>query len=205
MDTVRFGRVLGQGARQAAKTLVSAVDAATAPDPRQTQPPSTPRPAHPATPPTDQAAPRISAQPASLPSSPPPPQASLRSTPTFLPPATPPRPSPRASAATTTRGLAEGSRRFGRAVWAPAVRLSGVLWLELTGVFFALFALVAAIATWRLRSALPILSTSTGTAASSVTASDDRTRLLFAAGMVLVFGYFSLSSFLKASRRSRQS
>ncbi len=99
-------------------------------------------------------------------------------------------------AATTTRGLAEGSRRFGRAVWAPAVRLSGVLWLELTGVFFALFALVAGIAAWRLRPALHA-SPFAGT-------SDDHTRLLFAVGMILVFGYFSFSSFLKANRRSRR-
>src|SRR5260370_34757234 len=33
MDSVRFGRVLGIGARLAAKTMVSAVDAATAPNP----------------------------------------------------------------------------------------------------------------------------------------------------------------------------
>src|SRR5882757_8682233 len=33
MDSVRFGRVLGIGARLAAKTMVSAVDAATSPNP----------------------------------------------------------------------------------------------------------------------------------------------------------------------------
>ena len=33
MDRVRFGRVLGFGARQAVKTLVTAVDAATAENP----------------------------------------------------------------------------------------------------------------------------------------------------------------------------
>ncbi|HEX4578315.1 MAG TPA: hypothetical protein VH117_13245 [Edaphobacter sp.] len=33
MDSVRFGRALGVGARAAAKTLVTAVDAATAPNP----------------------------------------------------------------------------------------------------------------------------------------------------------------------------
>jgi hypothetical protein len=33
MDSVRFGRALGIGARLAAKTMVSAVDAATAPNP----------------------------------------------------------------------------------------------------------------------------------------------------------------------------
>ena len=170
MDTVRFGRILGQGARHAAKTLVSAVDAATAPNPGQSAAAAR---ANTSTPPSPRApSPR--------------PQ-----TPIILPPAT--LRSKASTAAATTRGLGEGTRRFGRAVWAPAVRLSGVLWLELTGVFFALFALVAAIAAWRLRPAL-----------HAAAASDDHTRLLFAAGMVLVFGYFSLSSFLKANRRSRR-
>ena len=199
MDTVRFGRVLGQGARQAAKTLVSAVDAATAPNPApRPSPPSsaTPPPfarpsaASPAPNPTTAARP----QPA--------PPTILPPAPTHQPASSSSRPPSIKQAAPTTRGLAEGSRRFGRAIWAPAVRLSGVLWLELTGVFFALFALVAGIAAWRLRSALPPLSP--GTAASLAPASDDRTRLLFAAGMVLVFGYFSFSSFLKANRRSRR-
>src|SRR5690242_3463886 len=38
MDTVRFGRVLGVGARQAAKTLIQAIDAAKAQNP--SSPPS---------------------------------------------------------------------------------------------------------------------------------------------------------------------
>ena len=40
----------------------------------------------------------------------------------------------------TGQGLKEGSKRFGEAVWGPLVRLSGVLWLEFTGVFFGIFA-----------------------------------------------------------------
>src|SRR5271168_4121349 len=41
MDSVRFGRALGVGARAAAKTLVTAVDAATAPNPSAPAPAST--------------------------------------------------------------------------------------------------------------------------------------------------------------------
>ena len=201
MDTVRFGRVLGQGARQAAKTLVSAVDAATAPNPATR--PSTPHPSTPACAPS----PSNTATPAQ-----PQPVATPRPaqpTATILPPA-PQRPTSASQtgrqAASTTRGLAEGTRRFGRAVWTPAVRLSGVLWLELTGVFFGLFALVAGIAAWRLHTALFAASASLAVVPASATASasDDRTRFFFAAGMVAVFGYFSLSSFLKANRRSRR-
>ena len=195
MDTVRFGRVLGHGARQAAKTLVSAVDAATAPSPAQAaaaKPAATEAPAATRSVPPSAAAARSvgAAEPRSSP-----PAA------TILPPSSATRPTSFESSrrAPTAQGLAEGSRRFGRAVWAPAVRLSGVLWLELTGVFFGLFALVAGIATWHLGMAL-----FAGPASPGVPASDGRTRFFFAAGMVLVFGYFSLSSFLKANRRSRR-
>ena len=96
-----------------------------------------------------------------------------------------------ASARVTGRGVAEGSRRFGQAVWRPAVRLSGVLWLELTGTFFGLFALVAGIALWRLRGAL------------HAGAGEQHSQLLIAFGMLLLFGYFSVSSFIKAGRRGR--
>ncbi len=197
MDTVRFGRVLGQGARQAAKTLVSAVDAATAPNPAPNPASRPPTPAPAASP--SASATGAQRPPASAATRPP------HLTPTILPPA-PQRPSASETgrhAAGTTRGLAEGTRRFGRAVWAPAVRLSGVLWLELTGVFFGLFALVAGIAAWRLHAAL-FLASAAIPASATASASDDRTRFFFAAGMVVVFGYFSLSSFLKANRRSRR-
>jgi hypothetical protein len=50
MDRVRFGRALGQGTREAARALLQAADAATAPDPS----PSTPRP--------QPTAPRVAAQ-----------------------------------------------------------------------------------------------------------------------------------------------
>ena len=43
----------------------------------------------------------------------------------------------------TTAGVKRGGKRFGEAVWGPAARLSGVLWLELTGVFFGLFMLTS--------------------------------------------------------------
>ncbi len=193
MDTVRFGRVLGRGARQAAKTLVSAVDAAKAPNPRPPSPHQTAAAA------ANSAPPEVSApsRPHSAVIEPTSTSGSHTGRPvgTVLPPSSR---LPKPPSAATPRGLAEGSRRFGRAVWGPAVRLSGVLWLELTGVFFGLFALIAGIAAWRLRSALFAVPASPG-----VSASDDRTRFFFAAGMVCIFGYFSLSSFLKANRRSR--
>lgn len=175
MDSLRLGRVLGTGARHAAKTLLTAADAVAAPNPRASAPPAAP------------------ARPSSPPAATHPPPARSPGPPEILPPpraaaAAPRPPQPRTP---TARGLAEGSRRFGRAIWAPAVRLSGVLWLELTGVFFGLFALVAAIAAWHLRGAL------------RAGAAPEHTQFFAALAMLLLFTYFSASSFRSASRRGR--
>jgi hypothetical protein len=93
----------------------------------------------------------------------------------------------------TGRGLKEGGKRFGEAVWGPFVKLSGALWLELTGVFFGIFAVFASVNAWKMRGALH------ETAGSG----DAHSRLLIAVAMAIVFGYFCVSSFLKASRRTR--
>jgi hypothetical protein len=93
-----------------------------------------------------------------------------------------------------TAGVAQGSKRFGEAVWRPFVRLSGVLWLEFTGVFFGIFALYAAGGAWKLRNDLR------ETAANH----DAHLHLLMAMGMALLFGYFCVTSFLRAARKGRR-
>jgi hypothetical protein len=163
MDPARFGRALGVGARAAAKTVVAAADAASAPNPAPVSTPS--RPAAPST-----------------------------QKPTVIsPPRTLSSPRPAVRATSTAKGVKEGARRFGREVWNPFVRVSGVLWLEFTGVFFGIFALFALGATWKLRGAWHT------TAANG----SDHQRLIGAIAMLAVFGYFTVSSFLRASRRSR--
>lgn len=165
MDSVRFGRALGVGARAAAKTLVTAVDAARSPNPS------------------------ASAQ-------------AKQDTGTAPTAASDPAPASavRQQAARTTaqvrqtgQGLKQGSKRFGEAVGGPLARLSGALWLELTGVFFGIFAVFAAGGAWKARAALY------ETAANH----DAHVRLLTSAVMAAVFGYFCVSSFVKANRRSR--
>lgn len=88
-------------------------------------------------------------------------------------------------------GLKRGGKQFGEAVWKPFARLSGVLWLEFTGVFFALFAFTAGIEVWRRRWDLRL-----GTHAPRAG--------WFAVAMLLVFGYFAVSSFVKAGQRGRR-
>ena len=91
----------------------------------------------------------------------------------------------------TSRGVQQGTRRFGEAIWGPIVKVSGVVWLEVTGVFFGIFALFAAIDAWKHRLDLHA-------------AGAPRQHVLFAIAMLVVFGYFTLSSFTRASRRTRR-
>ena len=167
MDRVRLGRALGYGARHATKTLMSAVDAATAPNPSAE---------------TSQRA----AEPTSA--------------------NTTPQPSPIAQASPIAqvteayRTVAEvkknartHARGLGQSVLTPVKRFSSVLWLEVTGTFFALFALFLGQGVWRLRNsfkAWPI--------------TPETHKAYFYLAVFLVFAYFSVSSFVRASRRQRR-
>ncbi len=169
MDAVRFGRALGFGARQAVKTLTTAVDAATAPNP----------------------APKGTSGV----------KAGGESRQTAA------RPAVKAAAQTAARtivgarsaqqGLQREGKRFGQAVWGPFVRLSGVVWLEVSGVFFGIFALFAGLAAWRLRGAWR-LAGANGAANAGTHRSFEG-----AVAMLAVFGYFCASSFVRARRRER--
>jgi hypothetical protein len=89
--------------------------------------------------------------------------------------------------------VARGGKRFGEAIWSPFIRLSGVLWLEFTGVFFGIFALYAASGAWKLR----------GEIVETAGHHDGHVHFLLAVGMAAVFTYFCVSSFLRARRRER--
>lgn len=176
MDRVRFGRALGFGARQAVKTLTTAVDAATAPNPA-------PRNAS-----TSQATTPPASRPAGTATNP----AATRNT--VL---TPVQRAARSAgqkvvqAREVKQGLGHGTRRFGEAVWRPFVRLSGVVWLEVTGVFFGIFALLALGYMWKLRGAWH---------AGAANAGEHRS-FLGAVVMLALFGYFCVSSFVRARQR----
>jgi hypothetical protein len=95
------------------------------------------------------------------------------------------------------QGLQRGGKRFGEAVWGPFVRLSGVVWLEVSGVFFGIFALFAGLAVWHLRGAWR-LAGANGAANAGAHRSFEGAVLMLA-----VFGYFCASSFVRARRRER--
>jgi hypothetical protein len=156
------------GARQAMKTLVTAVDAATAENPSSKGgPTSRPRAASsaPARPQVQTPGPRV--------------QTSSKTA---------------ARVNEVPQGVRRGSKRFGEAVWNPFVRLSGVLWLEVAGVFFGVFAMFAMGAVWRLRGDWHLTATN----------GDNHRGLLGAVAMLGVFGYFCVSSFVRARRRERR-
>jgi len=155
MDRVRFGRALGVGTRAAAKSLLSAAEAAAAPDPRA-RPAGTPQTA----PPTPQPVVRPSAAPRTIPE---------------------------------PAAVKAQARNLGRSVWSPFARFSSVLWLEVTGTFFAIFALIAGEAAWKVRAA-PRLAPGSPEA---------RHAYLYLVIFAL-FAYFAVSSFVRARKRSRK-
>ncbi len=87
------------------------------------------------------------------------------------------------TAGRATRGVAQGVGGFLR----PFRRVGGILWLEVTGVFFLLPVLVFAPNLWRDR-------------ASWAHGPDHRT-FLVTAGVVVVFFYLGVSSFWRARRK----
>lgn len=84
------------------------------------------------------------------------------------------------------RRLGQGSRRFGLSVWLPFAHASRMLWLEVTGLFFALFTLFFAVNLWRLH--------------KNWQAGPDHKRFLLYALCTVLFSYFTVSSFVRAKR-----
>jgi hypothetical protein len=93
----------------------------------------------------------------------------------------------------TADGLNRGSQQFKQSVWAPVKRLSGVLWLEFTGVFFGIFALSAGSAAWKMRDAWH----------ETPVNHETHMKLLIAGSIALLFGYFCVSSFVEARSKQR--
>jgi hypothetical protein len=105
--------------------------------------------------------------------------------------ATPPPPSaPRKNLVEPARRVGEGTRRFGQAFLGPVKHVSATLWLEITGLFFALFALFFGQNAWKTRAA--------------ALHGPEHVHFLLYAVVTLIFVYFCVSSFVKAARRGRR-
>jgi Flp pilus assembly protein TadB len=179
MDVVRFGRALGFGARQAVKTVTAAVDAATSENPSHK---STSTGAY-----SGQANARPQARPAADSSA----SASGTAASKALHQAAHAAAQTVVQARGAKQGLKRGSRRFGGTAWKTFTRLWGVLWLEVVGVVFGLFVVFAATGAWHLREEW------------HANAAGHR-QLVGALAMLALFGYFCVSSFVRARRRERR-
>lgn len=88
------------------------------------------------------------------------------------------------------RRVGVGTRRFGEAFLGPLARVSRALWLEVTGLFFTLFALFFAQNAYKVR--------------SDAVRGPEHAHFVVYCLVGFVFLYFAASSFLKAARSGRQ-
>lgn len=104
-------------------------------------------------------------------------------------PPAPRRIDPRTATRNVTRGVARGSRGFGRGFWTPFAHASRALWHEITGVFFAIFAIFFGQGLWHHRDAWR--------------SGPEHTHFIIYLVITLLFIYFSISAFV-TSRRSQR-
>jgi len=176
MDAVRFGRALGLGARQAVKTVTAAVDAATAENPSAKnagKSAGTGTRAG-ATAPVGGAADKAQTTASKVIH-----QAAHGAAQTVV------------QAREAREGLRRGGKRFGGTAWKTFTRLGGVLWLEVSGVFFGVFALFA-------------LGTVVHLRGDWHRNAAGHRQLAVAVAMLVFFGYFCVSNFVLARRRERR-
>ncbi|MHB8390034.1 MAG: hypothetical protein ACYDBH_10680 [Acidobacteriaceae bacterium] len=106
---------------------------------------------------------------------------------------TPGAPSPAARRtpvpSSVVRQAARGGRGFGRAFWGPFARAGRALWHEVTGVFFALFAVFFLQELWRLRDAWR--------------SGPEHRHFEIDLVMAILFLYFSVSAFVHSRRTPR--
>lgn len=84
--------------------------------------------------------------------------------------------------------LARGAGRFGASMWRPFAHATGVLWLEVTGVFFGMFTLFFVVHASQLY---------------KIAGWHDRHVLAYGA-FALLFAWFAVTSFWRAHRRQKK-
>ncbi len=85
------------------------------------------------------------------------------------------------------------ARTLKRSVWSPFAKFSSILWLEVTGVFFAIFALIIGEQVWKWHAAVRLPPSNPGAQ-----------RLYLYTFLFALFAYFTVSSFVRARRRQRR-
>ena len=99
-----------------------------------------------------------------------------------------------AQAAGETRSRVRGAAKMaGKSALAPVAKFSSVLWLEVTGTFFALLAAAIGQAVWKARGAMQLPARS-----------PERLRLYVYVALTGLLLYFAVSNFVRARRRQRR-
>jgi hypothetical protein len=88
------------------------------------------------------------------------------------------------------RTTSKQAKQASESLLKPMKRFSNVLWLQVTGTFFALVAATTGIGAWRLRGAL-----------HKSMDSHDAMKLYLCLFVFVAFTYFTVSSFVRAERR----
>lgn len=83
--------------------------------------------------------------------------------------------------------MVQGGRRASKPFWKRLGHAGRMLWHEITGVFFALFALFFAQGMWRVHSAYR--------------SGAEHEHFMLYLGMTVLFTYFSVSAFLASTRK----
>jgi hypothetical protein len=105
-------------------------------------------------------------------------------------PAAPPQTRPSIKLDSTVAGAKRGAKAFGKAFLGPFTHAGSILWLEVTGLFFALFALFFVQSAYRVR--------------ASWWQGPEHGHVLLYAALAAGFAWFSVSSFLRAYRKGKR-
>ncbi|MGA8939736.1 MAG: hypothetical protein WB439_11285 [Acidobacteriaceae bacterium] len=93
----------------------------------------------------------------------------------------------------TAAAATKHAGKLGRSIWTPLARFSGVVWLQVTGLFFALIAMFMFQGAWKDRAALHLPFAS------------PRGREFWGlAAAFVVFAYFTVSNFVRAYLKDRR-
>ena len=105
-------------------------------------------------------------------------------------PVTTPPQSRRVGAQNRVQNAKKGARAFGQALLGPFTHAGSILWLEITGLFFALFALFFVQSAYRVY--------------SSWQHGPEHLHFWLYAALAAGFGWFSVSSFVRAWRKGKR-
>jgi hypothetical protein len=93
-------------------------------------------------------------------------------------------------APTLVQGIGQGAKRFSKALWGPMAHTGSVLSLEITGLFFALFALFFGQNVYRMR--------------HDYLSGPEHNHFLVYTGFTLVFAWFTFSNFYRARKKEKR-